>query len=197
MKLLLFPVYLLLMWMMPDQQKVICIQPLGHVDKGEISLVKSAVERFYHYKCIVKPALGLTNDILADSKTRYEANRILAKYTSPTITLILTEKDIAIKNPERDVNEWGVFGQGQMPGTTCVISTLRLKRNASNQLFQNRLIKVCLHEIGHNLGLEHCTSGDQRCLMNDSKGAVKTVDGEEFFLCAKCRKQLCDDGTCL
>lgn len=153
MKLLLFLVYALMMRMTPDQSKVICIQPLGNVNKGEINLVKSSVEKFYHYKCIIKPALSLTNDILADSKTRYEANRILVKYNSPEITLILTEKDIAVKNPERHVNEWGVFGQGQMPGTTCVISTFRLRRKASNQLFHARLVKVCLHEIGHNFGL--------------------------------------------
>jgi len=183
--------------MVPDRSKVICIQPLGAVEKGEVYLVKSSVENFYHYKCIIKSSLRLSDDLLADSKTRYEANRILAKYNSNAITLILTEKDIAVKNPERHVNEWGVFGQGDLPGTTCVISTFRLRRNASNQLFHDRLVKVCLHEIGHNLGLEHCTSGDKRCLMNDSKGTVKTVDEEKVFLCAKCKKQLCDDGVCL
>ena len=197
MKLLLLLAFALMIRTAPDQSKVICIQPLGNVNREEIDLVKSSVENFYHYKCIVKPALSLTNDILAGSKTRYEANRILAKYKSGEITLILTEKDIAVKNPDRHINEWGVFGQGQMPGTTCVISTFRLKHHASNQLFHTRLIKVCLHEIGHNLGLDHCTSGDKRCLMNDSKGAVKTVDEEKVFLCAKCKKQLCEDGVCL
>jgi len=197
MKLLLLLAFVLMISTARDQSKVICIQPLGNVSREEIDVVKSSVENFYHYKCIVKPALSLTNDILAGSKTRYEANRILAKYKSGEITLILTEKDIAVKNPERHVNEWGVFGQGDMPGTTCVISTFRLKHHASNQLFHTRLIKVCLHEIGHNLGLDHCTSGDKRCLMNDSKGALKTVDEEKVFLCAKCKKQLCEDGVCL
>ncbi|BAU52103.1 hypothetical protein [Mucilaginibacter gotjawali] len=197
MRLLLFPLYAVMMWVMADHSKIIFIQPLGNVNKEEISLVKSSVERFYHYKCVIKPAVSLSDDILAGSKTRYEANRILAKYRSGEITLILTQNDIAIKNPERHTNEWGVFGLGAMPGTTCVISTFRLKRYATKQLFHLRLIKVCLHEIGHNLGLEHCTSGDKRCLMNDAKGTIKEVDGEELFLCAKCKKQLCNDGVCL
>jgi archaemetzincin len=65
-----------------------------------------------------------------------------------------------------------------------------LKRNASKELFQERLAKVCLHEIGHNLGLPHCTSGDKRCFMNDAKGSIKEVDQEKLFLCEKCKKQL-------
>ena len=169
---------------------VVYIQPLGGVEKPDIDLVKHSVESFYHIKCIVKPAVSLTNDILADSKTRYEANRILSKYNSNDNLLILTESDIAYENKERHVKEWGIFGLAYTPGSTCVISTFRLKRNAPKELFQARLVKVCLHEFGHNLGLKHCTSGDKRCLMNDAKGSIKVVDQEQVFLCEKCRKQL-------
>ena len=171
-----------------DDPKVIYIQPLGKVEKTDINFVKSSVEHFYHYKCIIKPQVNFTKDILADSKSRYEANRILSKYNTSQNLLILTGKDIACANPERHSTEWGIFGLGYRPGTTCVISTFRLKRKASAQLFHSRLTKVCLHEIGHNLGLNHCTSGDKRCLMNDAKGTIKEVDGEQIFLCVKCRK---------
>src|ERR1700733_11782442 len=190
MKLLLLPLYLFITCLSHDQPKVVYIQPLGKVQKSSISLVKSAVEKFYHYKCIVKPAVNFTDDILADSKTRYEANRILSKYNSGENLLILTEKDIAVANPERHAKEWGIFGLGYQPGTTCVISTFRLKKNASKERFPDRLIKVCLHEIGHNLVLKHCTSGDKRCLMNDANGTIKEVDQEQVFLCHKCRKLL-------
>ena len=198
MKLLLLPLYLFITCLSHDQPKVVYIQPLGKVQKSSISLVKSAVEKFYHYKCIVKPAVNFTGDILTDSKTRYEANRILSKYNSGENQLILTEKDIAVANPERHVKEWGIFGLGYTPGTTCVVSTFRLKQNASDELFRARLTKVCLHEIGHNLGLRHCTSGDKRCLMRDAKGTIKAVDEAQVFLCDKCKKQLCGDkGICL
>jgi archaemetzincin len=190
MKLLFLPFYLLITCLSYGQPKVVYIQPLGNVASPDVNVVKSSVESFYHDKCIIKPAVRLTKDILADSKSRYEANRILAKYNSKDNVLILTEKDIACINPERNSKEWGIFGLGYMPGTTCVISTFRLKRHASKELFHNRLIKVCLHEIGHNLGLKHCTSGDKRCLMNDANGTIKEVDQEQIFLCRKCRKQL-------
>jgi archaemetzincin len=173
-----------------DEPHIVYIQPLGSVEKSNITLVSSAIERFYHYKCVIKSEVNFTKDILADSKTRYEANRILSKYNIGYNLLILTGKDIACANAERHIAEWGVFGLGYRPGTTCVISTFRLKRNASARIFNSRLTKVCLHEIGHNLGLEHCTSGDKRCLMNDAKGTIKAVDEEQLFLCEKCRKAI-------
>jgi archaemetzincin len=190
MKRLLLVFYIPMACLSCNQPKMVYIQPLGHVETAEIDLVKTAVENFYHYKCIVKPAVNLTGDILADSKTRYEANRILSKYNSSENLLILTEKDIAVANTERHVKEWGIFGLGYQPGTSCVVSTFRLKPNVSDELFRNRLIKVCLHEIGHNLGLPHCTSDDKRCLMRDAKGTIKVVDEAQIFLCAQCRQQL-------
>jgi archaemetzincin len=45
-----------------------------------------------------------------------------------------------------------------------------------------RVIKVSIHELGHNLGIPHCTS-DRKCLMNDKKGKIKQVDQELLFIC--------------
>jgi len=192
--------YLVLLWyffaagLPGNGPKVIYIRPLGHVNTADINLVKAAVEKFYHCTCLVKSPASLTKDILADSKTRYEANRILSKYNTDDNTLILTSQDIAVANPQRHSKEWGIFGLGYQPGTTCVISVFRLKRNVSTGVFHQRLIKVCLHEVGHNFGLPHCSSGDSRCFMQDARGTIKEVDGEQVFLCTKCRKRLCDDG---
>ena len=164
--------------------KTIYIQPLGDVNKEYIDYLKKSVENFYGYNCVVKPKLNLTNDILAGSKTRYEAGKILKKYNSKENVLLITEKDIAHRKSS-EFPEWGIFGLGYRPGSTCVISTFRLKKKVTKVKFLDRLKKVALHEIGHNLGLEHCTN-NKECLMNDAGGTVKQVDREKIWFCSKC-----------
>jgi archaemetzincin len=168
--------------------KTIYIQPLGDVNQECIEYIKKSVENFFGYDCVVRSKLNLTNDILAGSRTRYEAGKILKKYNSKENVLLITEKDIAHKK-SNNFPEWGVFGLGFRPGTTCVISTFRLKKKVSKAKFLDRLKKVALHEIGHNLGLEHCTN-DKDCMMTSASGTVKQVDREKIWFCSKCWNQI-------
>ena len=131
----------------------------------------------------------MTDDLLAKSKTRYEANKILSKFKSGKNLLIITEKDIAIKYRKHNADEWGIMGLGYRPGKTCVVSTLRIKRNVNEALFKERLIKICIHEIGHNLGLDHCKA-DPTCLLNDANGTIRQVDREGMYFCKKCLSRL-------
>ncbi len=170
------------------KSKVIYIQPLGDVNSEYMDYLKTSVKDFYGYECVFKPKVSLTSDILANSKTRYEATKILNKFNSNQNTLIITEKDIAYRKSDQ-FPEWGIFGLGLRPGKTCVISTFRLKKNVSTQKMLERLKKVALHEIGHNLGLKHC-SNNKECMMNDADGKIKQVDLEKIWFCNKCWKQI-------
>ena len=167
-----------------QKRKIVYIQPLGDVNKEYMDYLKTSVKDFYGYECVIKPKVALTSDILAGSKTRYEASKILNKFNTNKNTLIITEKDIAYRK-SKEFPEWGIFGIGLRPGKTCVISTFRLKKKVSTQKMLERLKKVALHEIGHNLGLEHCKN-DKECMMHDADGTIKQVDREKIWFCKKC-----------
>jgi archaemetzincin len=168
------------------EQFVIRVTPLGDVNNKHLELVKTCIEKFYGFKCILDNKEPLTKDLLAKSKTRYEANKIIAKYKSNKNILLVTNVDIAHFNRVKKIKEYGIIGLGYRPGTTCVVSTFRIK-NTTKEKFTDRLIKVTLHEVGHNLGIPHCTF-DKKCLMNDANGTVKQIDQEKIWLCDNCKK---------
>lgn len=163
------------------------IQTLGSVNQSYVNEVKKTLESFYGVKAIIKSRLEFSDDILSPSKTRYDASKILHKYNSNDVLLILTEKDITHKKGKNP--EWGIFGLGFCPGKTCVISTFRLYKNANQDKMIERLSKVAVHEIGHNMGLGHCTN-DDKCLMNDAGGTIKQVDNERIWFCDRCKNLL-------
>lgn len=171
------------------KEMIIHILPLGTVNATILDFIKKSIYDFYQIECIIEPKKELTTDILAASKTRYEATLILKKYNSTQNTLLITDKDIAYNNSKKKAKEWGIFGLGFRPSNTCVISTFRLKRKVGEAKFKDRLQKVCIHEVGHNLGLPHCKN-DPLCLMNDANGTVSQVDKERIFFCTNCKKQI-------
>jgi archaemetzincin len=171
---------------------IIYIIPLGDVPIAQLNFVQQSVIDFFHFQVVINPKQSLSSDLKNSPKGRYVADKILKKYNSKLNTLLLTNVDIVTHNKERGVKEWGVFGLGYRPGKTCVVSTYKLSRTkvkVSNEKFLERIKKICIHEIGHNLGLDHCTSNRQ-CLMNDARCHISQVDMETLDFCQSCKKKI-------
>ena len=171
---------------------IINIIPLGDVPLAHLNYVKQSVVDFFHYQVEINPKQSLTPDLKNSPNGRYVADNILKKYNSKLNTLLLTNVDMVTHNKQRGVKEWGIFGLGYRPGTTCVVSTFILNKpkvKVSDEKFFERLKKICIHEIGHNLGLDHCTTNRQ-CLMNDARGLISQVDMETLDFCKICKKKI-------
>ena len=169
------------------QSVTVHVVPLGDVKETYLNHVKESISRFYpNINCVIDKPVKLTNDILAKSGTRYEASKILAKYNSDRNVILITEKDIAHFNREKNIKEYGIIGLGLRPGKVCVVSTFRIKKG--NKLF-SRLEKVSLHEIGHNLNIPHCENS-RDCLMHAAEGSIRQIDREKVWLCEKCKNKL-------
>lgn len=82
-----------------------------------------------------------------------------------------------------------VFGEAQIGGPCAIVSAFRLRQEfyglaPDDSLLRQRLLKECVHELGHTLDLRHCQ--DYRCAMASSH-AVEWIDLREHTLCDSCR----------
>ena len=142
------------------------------------------------YNCTVNEIEGIAALPAAayyKPRNRYRANLLLEdlkKYNGYDKVIGITNKDISTSS--NGVYDWGIMGLASRPGKQCVISTFRIK-TPNQALFNDRFIKVALHELGHTMGLPHCTFS-RTCFMEAAEGTVKSVDRETRFLCSNCKK---------
>jgi archaemetzincin len=68
------------------------------------------------------------------------------------------------------------MGFGYKPGNASVASIYRVKN-------EEQFFKVCIHELGHNMGLSHCEV--KTCFMRNAEGGNPT--DEETGFCENCR----------
>jgi len=84
-----------------------------------------------------------------------------------------------------------VYGEAKLGGGVAVVSTARLGggpgKAAEPRLFVSRLVKECVHELGHAFGLLHCA--EVRCVMARSMNLLQ-VDAKGSALCRDCRIRL-------
>ena len=151
----------------------------------------AAIATQYNADVILQPKVQvLPTSTYYKPRNRYRADLIL-KYINQLPGnhdhyLAVTTHDIS--TTKGTVYDWGIMGLGEQPGKSCVISTYRL-RTTNTALFNDRVIKVALHEIGHNLGLPHCQYL-KTCYMEDAVGTVKSVDREALILCSHCERMM-------
>lgn len=86
-----------------------------------------------------------------------------------------------------------VFGEAELNGKAAVVSTARLSGHegvlAEPSLLATRLVKECVHEVGHTFGLIHCRVPG--CAMARS-ASLRDVDGKTERLCPECREHADD-----
>lgn len=186
----------------PDSAIKVGIQPFGNFDRSLTDTVLNALTKTYSAKVYVLDRKPLPEDAFINVKSpRYRADKLIGivkaqKPDSLDYIISLTDKDISttkrdglgrIKKPESKYSDWGVFGLGYRPGPSCIVSTYRLK-NTDQRKFIERLKKVAIHELGHNLGLDHCES--ELCVMRDAVETIQTIDRVDSKLCERCQKKI-------
>ena len=186
-----------------DSPKKVAIQPFGKIESAIIDSLTLTIQQVYGFKVITFPMKELPKSAFVNIKTpRYRADLLIKqmkiqKPDSIDFVLGVTAKDISttkrgsdgkVKQPSSKYSDWGIFGLGYRPGPSCIISTYRIK-SANPNKFILRLKKICMHELGHNLGLKHCETSE-KCVMKDAAEKISTIDQVELKLCSSCKQKI-------
>lgn len=174
----------------------IYIQPLGgRIPAADLALARKAIQQLYGFTTIVMPRQPLPRFAYYPPRRRYRAEKLLDylhRIRPDDAKCILGLTAVDISTTKGRYPDWGIMGLATLDGSVCVISTFRCRLGSRNALHaRQRLGKVAVHELGHNLGLPHCPTWG--CLMEDARGTNKTCD-REYDLCRNCRKKLSDWG---
>lgn len=169
------------------------ILPIDGPSSAELSIVQQALAKTYMRKVVILPKIKHPQETWSHARGRIQADKLLPwmerqpKFFERFEAVVaVTPQDISTYK-DKDHPDWGVFGLGNLPGRACVVSSFRLKKPGEKAL-KERLGVIAVHEVGHNIGLRHCET--PKCLMNDAKGTIKTVDESTGKFCTSCLKQL-------
>jgi len=149
-------------------------------DAGLLEAVAKKLQEVYGLEVEVRPIKHTSAAAAYDPiRGQYNAATLLRLLdVSGEYTLLLTDKDLFYPGLN--------FVFGYAPGRKGVVSIHRLSFGVSFEKLVERAVKECVHEVGHMLGLAHCTT--LGCVMNFSS-TVSDVDRKSSSPCPTCLKK--------
>jgi archaemetzincin len=141
---------------------------------------------------VIKQSLPLPEQALDKKRNQYNSNVILNEILGswskmPCYRIILGVVDMDIFASGLNY----VFGEAFTPGRAALISLWRLKPefysdSANLAVYSVRSLKEAIHEVGHTLGLQHCSK--TLCVMHFSNSIFDT-DKKQSLFCDQCYLQ--------
>lgn len=164
------------------------IVPLGKVDPGMLEYVRKGLRLRFKIPVQIGNDLRAPEGSFNGFRKQYEANLILNDMEKN-----FDDKVLAITN--HDIYTAGlnfIFGLAKTKSKSAIVSTYRLDPQIYNSppnidLLKERLLKECIHEFGHTLGMQHCR--EQGCIMNASNN-IRDIDNKSTDFCHMCQIQL-------
>ncbi len=173
-------------------QKII-ISPINNIDVCNYQLLGQEIHRTFGFQTEIKSLLQDVNFAYNLTRDQYHSTAILEKLASTSSSRTL--KIVAITNVDLFIPILThVYGEAQLAGKACIVSTFRLKEGLSianiEKELENRVVKEALHELGHTFNLRHCN--DKACIMHYCR-SIKDVDRKSDQLCRYCKILLEDE----
>lgn len=158
-------------------QLTICY--FGKIEFYLIDHVRKELKTKFKIPVLLGTEIRPPDDSFNRFRNQYEANIILNQLEKnfDEKVLVLTDKDIYTSGLNY------VFGLAKIKSKAAIVSTFRLATN-DKEILKERLLKECIHEFGHVLGLQHCK--EKGCLMNPSNN-TRDIDNKNLSFCHMCQ----------
>jgi archaemetzincin len=174
-------------------QTSILIAPVGEFDSQLLATIGRDIERVFHCPSQVSSLLADLSFALDPGREQYHSTSILrrlADASPPGVLKVLALADVDLFIPILT----HVYGEAQLGGTACIVSTYRLNCGSGSQRFTEktvgRVAKEAIHELGHTFRLRHCP--ETTCVMHYCR-CEADVDRKSGDLCRYCRIMLDDE----
>lgn len=165
--------------------------PVGTIDVALVEHVQAAIPRSLQVGCEILPFRLDPAPAYHAERQQFHSSELLQRMQGLIGSRewrLLAVADVDLYIPILTY----VFGEAQLGGPCAIVSSFRLRQefyglDRDEGLLRQRLVKECVHELGHTLSLRHCQ--DYRCAMASSH-AVEWIDLRESTLCSTCQTQL-------
>lgn len=163
---------------------------IGQVDSDTAKRIQESISTILtQTTCtIIDEGIPLPEKAFDETRKQHRSDVILTKVRSyagkSCFDRVLGVVDVDVYAPKLNF----VFGQADYDGRAALISLWRLRPDyygdlPNEQLFHERSVKEAVHELGHTLGLEHCSN--VFCVMHFSTSIYDT-DVKHSLFCRKC-----------
>jgi archaemetzincin len=174
-------------------EHIVIISPIGSFEPDLFGEICSEVQRLYTCRTEIISLLESVDFSLDPGRNQHHSTLILEKLAGMAPSraikvLAVTTVDLFIPVLTH------VFGEAQLGGKACIISTHRLKEGlnpvSAPETYLLRVVKEAIHELGHTFKLRHCR--DSGCIMHYSR-TVRDVDRKSDQFCRYCKVLLEDE----
>lgn len=164
---------------------------IGKVDSHVLNRIQENLNMIFPKSTctLIGETLPVPEEAFNKTRQQYSSNNILRKVRGYAEKEKMTDRvlgttDIDIFVPNLNF----VFGEAECPGKAALISLWRLRpqfygQPSNVELFVERSTKEAVHELGHTLGLRHCSN--PFCVMHFSNSIFET-DRKQSLFCSKC-----------
>jgi archaemetzincin len=167
--------------------RLIRLLPIGAVDARGLRGLAARLAGEFAARCEVLPAGLDPEPSFHAARGQYHSTDLLARLDNqrdPACWRLLGVTALDLYIPILTF----VFGEAQVNGGCALVSSFRLRQEfyglpPDQDLAAERLLKECVHELGHTLGLTHCE--DYTCAMAPSH-SVEWIDLKGSKMCRDC-----------